>query len=108
MIEGLKIDITCSELKVHLEERAEYHRKKTEWYAKQVSSLREGGADSTHMSNDPVSSLAGSAKSHKERASYFAFLAKHLVADEVYRLSESDLGEIELASRYYPGLGRLR
>ena len=108
MIEGIRIDISSSELKEHLEERAEFHRKKSEWYSTQVTSLREGGVTPAPMSNDPVASLANSASGHKEKAAYFSFLAQHLIPDELYRLTEDDMGNIELASRYYPGIGRLR
>lgn len=33
MIEGLKVDIASSELQVHLEERAEYHREKAPYFS---------------------------------------------------------------------------
>lgn len=45
-------------------------------------------------------------KRHREKTSYFAFLAQHLVTGERYRLSQDDLAAIEVASRYFPGVFR--
>ena len=104
MIEGLKIDISTAELRNHFEERAKYHRKKADWYHSQIKSLREGGVAPTRMSNDPVGSLEHSASHHVTKTAYFTFMAEHLIPDEIYRLTEDDLGHIELASKYYPGV----
>ena len=102
MIEGLHIQTTSQELKEHLEERANYHRDKAEWYSDQVDSLAKG-IERTRMTNDPMWSLEESLRSHQNRASYFAFMAEHIISNEEYRLSQEDLGQIELSSRYFPG-----
>src|SRR5687767_11848511 len=106
MIEGLKIDVTSEELKTHLDERAKYHRQKADWYSSQVESLRSGGLGQNRGSNDPIGSLEASLAAHRDKASYFAFLAQHLIAGEAYRLSQEDLAAIEVASRYFPGFFR--
>lgn len=106
MIEGLKIDVTSEELKAHLDERVKYHREKADWYASQIDALRSGGLEHGRGSNDPLASLDISLKAHRDKVSYFGFLAQHLVIGETYRLSQDDLAAIEVASRYFPGLFR--
>ena len=103
MIEGLMIEVTSEELRQHLGDRADHHRRKTEFYAKQVTSLEEGGLDQDGSTADPVSNLARRGRLHREKASYFSFMAEHLIEGERYRLSQEDLSAIEIASRYYPG-----
>jgi hypothetical protein len=80
IIEGLFIEISTDELHAHLVERASFHTEK--------------------MSNDPATSLRISAQNHRNRAGFFTFLADHLIADATYRLEESDLVRLELASRH--------
>jgi hypothetical protein len=101
MIEGLKIELKSAELVGHIKKRAEYHKTKAEWYAKQVGELHKGGVESSYNSNDPVRSLQASEKDHTEKSALFLFLAEHIVPNEVYRLTESDLSRLELVSRYY-------
>ena len=103
MISGLCIDVSAKELKAHLGARADHHEKKAEWYRTQASTLSEGGAG-TEMSNDPVRSLAESEQQHREKAAYFRFMEQHIIENETYRLSQNDLSQIELSSRYYPGV----
>jgi len=103
MITGLCIDVSAKELREHLAHRAGYHEKKAKWYRGQATALSKGGV-STGMSNDPVKSLEDSERQHKEKAAFFRFMERHIVKNETYRLSQEDLGQIELASRYYPGV----
>jgi hypothetical protein len=101
MIEGLKIEISSAELTDHISARAEFHEGKAAFYDEQVSALKAGGVGAIAQSNDPVSSLQGSARQHMERSAFFRFMAEHLIPDETYRLDESDLGRLEIVSRYY-------
>ena len=102
MIEGVKIEVSSSELEDHLAERANHHHDKHEFYTKQVQSLKDGGIrDNPGVSNDPIASLEHSAKSHKEKAGLFGFLVDHVIPNEVYRLSENDLTRLEIVSRYF-------
>jgi hypothetical protein len=103
MITGLCVDISAKELREQLASRARHHEKKAKWYKGQAAALTRGGA-ATGVSNDPVRSLEESEKQHREKAAYFRFMEQHLVKNETYRLSQEDLGRIELASRYYPGV----
>ena len=102
MIIGLCIDVSASELRQHLAARADYHEKKSKWYADHATGLRKGGVPSG-MSNDPVRSLEESEQRHREKAAFFRFMEQHIIGNETYRLSQEDLGQIELASRFYPG-----
>lgn len=104
MIEGIKIDMTTDELRKHVEERAAFHGKKADWYASRAADLQGGIAEHGNLSNhsnDPVSSLVNSSKTHQERATFFKVIADHLVPDETYRLSQQDLAQLELFSRYF-------
>jgi hypothetical protein len=103
MINGLCIDVSAKELKAHLAARADHHEQKADWYKTQAATLSEGGV-STGMSNDPVRSLEQSAQQHREKAAYFRFMEQHIIENETYRLSQDDLSQIELSSRYYPGV----
>jgi hypothetical protein len=103
MITGLCIDVSAKELRKHLAARAGHHERKAKWYKGQAAALTKGGA-ATGMSNDPVRSLEESEQRHREKAAYFRFMEQHIVENETYRLSQEDLGQIELASRYYPGV----
>jgi hypothetical protein len=101
MIEGLKIEITSDELRVHILARAEHHRERATFYEAQVSNLRAGGLTAERgVSNDPVGSLNHSATQHRNKTAFFAFLAEHLVPGETYRLTENDLERLEIFSRY--------
>lgn len=101
MIEGVKIDIPSDELKSHLTGRVEYHKGKERFYRNQAQVLKDGGAGTIAMSNDPVSSLQGSQRQHSQQAAFFQFMAEHIVPDETYRLSESDFSRLEFSSRYF-------
>jgi hypothetical protein len=103
MITGLCIDVSARELREHLAARADHHEEKAKWYETQAAALSQGGA-ATGMSNDPVRSLEESEQRHREKAAYFRFMEQHLVDNETYRLSQDDLAQIELSSRYYPGV----
>ena len=103
MINGLHVDVSAKELKEHLATRADHHVRKAKWYKSQAAALNQGGA-ATGMSNDPVRSLEASEEQHREKAAYFRFMERHLVKNETYRLSQDDLSQIELSSRYYPGV----
>lgn len=100
MIEGLRIEIKSAELATHLQMRATYHLERAKWYSGQVEALRSGGLRPEAVTNDPLSSLERSMKEHQERAAFFLFMADHLVPDETYRLTESDIGRLEFVARY--------
>jgi hypothetical protein len=100
VIEGLKIELSGGELHEHLEGRAEYHAERATFYENQSMTLLAGGVMEGGASNDPVSSLQSSARSHREKQGFFKFLADHLMVIETYRLTEQDLIRLEIVSRY--------
>ena len=102
MIEGIKLDFTSDQLKAHVGERIVFHSQKEKWYQQQVLALRSGGVrPDSGVSNDPVTSLERSMSDHAQKAGLFQVIADHIVSNEVYRLSESDLSRLEFISRYY-------
>jgi hypothetical protein len=100
VIEGLAFDVSSEELEEHLQKRMKHHVDKASFYAGQVAALRGGGVGAQSATNDPVSSLENSQRQHEGRMALFAFMAEHVVPDEVYRLSEQDLARIEIIARY--------
>ena len=108
MIEGIQFDIGSQELAAHLKTRVEHHDKRAEWYGDKANSLAEGDFDEEtrqKMSNtnnsNPVEQMRAGYKRHKAKASLFGFMAGHVVANETYRLKESDLQRIELTISEY-------
>lgn len=101
MIEGIKLDFSSAELVSHVGERAAYHRQKETWYRQQVGTLEQGREENPNASNDPVSSLKRSQVEHAQKADLFEVIAKHVVPNEVYRLTSGDLASLEIISRYY-------
>jgi hypothetical protein len=100
-IEGLKMEVQSSELREHLLKRAEHHAERRDFYVRQAGALHEGGVEEQQATNDPVTSLRTSAKSHGEREAFFRFMAEHIIPNERYVLSEQDLIRIEIVSRYF-------
>jgi hypothetical protein len=102
MIEGIHVDVDSKELNNLILERAAVHKGKALAYNKQVKDLEASGiGEDANLSGDPVSGLKGKVKDHERKAAYFQFLADHIVPNETYRLSMSDLSNIELLSRWF-------
>lgn len=116
MIEGLKLRVTASELRIHLNERSSYHKGRAETKAKELVELRaiaerlktsltpESLSTMTKISNsssysmdpnDACESLERDVRTHNNKALMFSFFAEHLF-DEDYTLSSSDLMTIEV------------
>ena len=100
MIEGVKIDLSAAELRQHLNARAEFHKRKADWYADRVRDLGAELPPDPNVSNNPTHSLQRSAEDHKNRYVFFRLLADHVIED-TYRLSQGDLAALEFASRYF-------
>lgn len=96
MIEGLRFDVSASEMHNHLYEREKHHLDRVKFYKEQVSTLERGSAEGMNYSGgDPVRALKDKAAEHLRKASLCRFLLSHVVKDETYRLSESDLSKLE-------------
>jgi len=100
MIDGLKLEMTSDELREHIGRRAAYHRERLTFYEGQIVALRQGGVEQSTATNNPIQSLAESAKGHRSKVELFEFMQQHVVPNETYRLSESDLGRLEILSRW--------
>jgi hypothetical protein len=101
MIEGIHLDFKSSEIKKHLLERAQHHKEREVFYLTQVKKIRKAGAERAAYGADPLSALEKKAESHRERRDLFVMMAQHIIPNEVYRLTETDLGHIELPGRSY-------
>ena len=112
MIEGFRIDVTAEELLCHLDGRIQIHREA----AVRCDSKRirlEAAASSDKPSEDAededehlalcwpgyVGDLERRAERHKSHEAALVFLRDHLIALEIYRLTESDLRLLELWPR---------
>ncbi len=98
MIEGLKIDVTSEEMKKLLKDRASYHGEKAEEYGNQLKLLED--EPSLDMSMDPRRAMREKVHHHQQKWVFFNFLDAHVIPDEIYRLSETDLYRLELLSRW--------
>jgi len=102
MIEGLHFDVEYKEMKEHLEQKAQHHFSRKQFYFSQAVKLVEGEVESMdYTGGDPVKALNDKGKQHYARMEFFQFMADHLIKDETYRLSEGDLLTLEFISRRY-------
>ena len=103
MIDGLRIDVTAEELVRHLDERIRYHHGRAaqcEDKAKRVEALGSEPEDE----DMPLTAcwpgfsheLEGKAARHRDREALLVFFRNHVIAHEIYRLSEKDLKSLEL------------
>jgi hypothetical protein len=99
MITGLVFEITSAELKAHCEGQAQAHAVKVGEYEKSIEGVRRLQEDARHTSMDAGKDLAGRMAQHKARVQYFTFCAAHIIRNETYRLSESDLNTIGFVER---------
>lgn len=103
MINGLHIDVSSKELKDRLASKRDYHQEKADYYSSQIKSLRENTDEeiSIQATNNPLSGLGQSLKTHVLKRDFFAFMYDHIVENEVYRLSQGDLVVLEIIDRGY-------
>lgn len=103
MIEGFRIEVTADELARHLDERIRHHHDRAadfERRAKELEVIGHSGLDDDDEGlvgcwglNDQ---LERKTARHRDRETVLVYLRNHLVAGEVYRLSEGDLRSLEL------------
>lgn len=100
MIEGFHADIAGAELQAHLEARAAYHEARERQYGLEITRLEAGRIEAMpYTGGDPVRALRDKQSEHAAKAEEFHFLAGHLVLPETYRLSRTDLQEVEFLTR---------
>jgi hypothetical protein len=122
MIEGLFIDVPSEDLRQHLLGRADYHRARQGFYETQFKAISEkmgevakiiedednetvrdawaNGSSSYGNQRSPADTLRASARTHRARAAFFAFLGMYVIKAETYRLDEKDLERLELVSQH--------
>lgn len=104
-VDGFKLIIKSEELKKLLQQRVEYHQRKSDVFAaghKDLATKLEDFEDEAEeiqkYSNSTNSDLKSKAKHHRDRATYFKFVVGHL-QDEDYILTRNDLYELEVIAR---------
>ena len=107
MIEGIKMDVMGSELSRHCKLRAERYAMRVKAYEAEISKhapIDPEDKDVTlHMYSNKVVSdardqLLSAVKNARAKAEKFNFMAEHFGEREVYRLSTSDITELEIAT----------
>lgn len=102
MIEGIRIDVSSDELVARLAERIQFHHEKAKRYAAQIEALTSSGIQpNPSNSGDPFRDLTQHRDTHANKVALFTFMRDHVVPNETYRLSEQDLGRIEILDRYF-------
>jgi len=102
MIEGLKFEMTGTELQGHFNNRATHHRKRQEEYSKQATLFPEDDTEPSKVSNSsPRKSLEEKALEHKRKAEIAEWRSKHVMVNETYQLTENDLSQAEIVSARY-------
>jgi hypothetical protein len=102
MIEGFRVDVTAEELVAHLDGRVQHHRERTqdcESKVRQLQALEPGPQDEEEVFDMCASSrlhgLERMLTRHRSRELFLMFARNHIVATEIYRLSEADLRLLE-------------
>ena len=103
MIDGLRIDVTSEELIRHLDERVRHHHERASECLARVKR-----AEALHAEPDDedepfagrwlgyAHELERRAARHRDREALLMFLRDHVIAQEIYRLTEADLQSLEL------------
>ena len=102
MIDGFKIDITADELLAHLDGRISHHHGRAQACEAKLQKLQaltaapdeeEDAFDMCGASR--IEGLERLVVKHHNREVFLAFVRNHVVASEIYRLSEDDLRLLE-------------
>lgn len=105
MVEGLQVDVKSEELVKILTERLEHHQKKADTYTSKASEL---GAQIKLIEEDmevgkvsggtPVEQLQRKAREHQEHVTWYEFMLKHVIVNDVYRLGQRDLQRLGISA----------
>jgi hypothetical protein len=112
MIDGFKVDVTAEELAMHLENRIHHHHAREEECAAKLRRLEALDSELTEPDEDMCEMCASSRVQgvermlarHRNRGAFLAFAREHIVAREIYRLSEDDLRLLEWLPAEEPGV----
>jgi hypothetical protein len=101
MIQGLHADVTGTELRLHLHNRADHHQRRAADYEAEVTRMEASQIEPmVYTGGDPVKALRDKCAEHATKAQEFRFLADHINTGETYRLTTSDLMTAEFVSRH--------
>jgi hypothetical protein len=102
MIDGFRIDVTADEMGRHIDSRIEYHRGRAQECEGKLTRLR--ALESSHDEEEDVFEMCGSSRvhglermamRHRAREMFLIFARNHIVANELYRLTDGDLQLLE-------------
>ena len=102
MIEGFRIDVTADELVTHLDRRIAHHHDRAQECETKLQRLR--ALETADDEEEDVFQMCGASRidglerlvaRHRNRAVFLMFARNHIVANEIYRLSEDDLRLLE-------------
>lgn len=102
MVKGLNVQLASIEIENILKTRIEHHQNRAALYEKQIKVLGEGNdveeivSKFSNASNNPITSLHSSLKTHQKKIVYFTFVKNHLIPNDVYELTTADLGTLEI------------
>jgi hypothetical protein len=103
MIEGFRIEVTADELGRHLDERITHHHERAADYERRAKELEALTGSPLDDDDEGMMRCWGiddqmerKATRHRDREALLVYLRNHLVAGEVYRLTEADLRSLEL------------
>ena len=103
MIDGLKIDVTSEELIRHLDERVRHHHERASACMARVKRTEALQSEPDDEDGPFAGGLPGYAHElerraarHRDREALLMFFRNHVIAHEIYRLSEADLQSLEL------------
>jgi hypothetical protein len=117
MISGLKVRVTCEELKTHCVERAKYHDERAVQKEAELPQLKEiiesikagkvaenvarmsGKSGYNFNAEDPVRDLETDIRDHRNKALVFRWFSEHFFPED-YTLEESDLVRLEILKRW--------
>ena len=93
---AIRLLIPGKELRAHFIDRVKYHESKAEAYEKQAREVAALAKPEPYMSGDPTNQLLQSARSHRDKAQYFALLARYVDADSLHEANIHDINGLEL------------
>jgi hypothetical protein len=96
MIDGLKVQMSTEELATRLAERILWHHQLAEEYEEEFRKP-EAQRDDPLM---PEHMIEHEMRQHQEEAATLTMLREHLVPNEIYRLTESDLRFADLVPEF--------
>jgi hypothetical protein len=111
MIEGFRVDVTAEELVAHLDGRVHHHRERAqecESKLRQLQALEQAVEEEEEVFDmcaaSRVHGLERMVARHRSRETFLLFARDHVLATEIYRLSEEDLRLLEWLPVEEPGM----